>query len=63
MKKLISASTTAFLVLLIPALFVAYLYTSTITEGTQPQAGKNKIEKVSHQETSFTPAVSFLLKG
>ena len=63
MKKLISATTTALLVLLIPALFVAYLYNSTIIEGTQPQAGQNKIEQVSHQETSFAPGVSFLLKG
>jgi len=63
MKKLISATTTALLVLMIPALFIAYLHNSTITGSTQQQSGKSKIEQVNHQETSFTPGVSFLLKG
>lgn len=63
MKKLITTISTSFLIFMIPALFVAYLYNSTITEGIQPQVGKSKTEQVNHQETSFKPGVSFLLRG
>ncbi len=63
MKKLISTISTSFLIFMIPALFVAYLNNSTKTQGIQPQAGKSTTQQINHQETSFKPGVSFLLRG
>ena len=64
MKKLISAISTAFLIFMIPALFVAYLYTSTLVTTNQNLKEKIKIEQSNNnQETSFKPRLSFFVKG
>ncbi len=64
MKKLISAISTAFLIFMIPALFVAYLYSNTLVNTAKYQKEKNKIEQSnSSQEISFKPGFPFTVKG
>ena len=64
MKKLISTISTLVLIFMIPAIFIGYLYNDNLNSSTGAAAGKNKIEQVnSSQETSFTPGLSFTVKG
>lgn len=66
MKKFIFAIYDAALVLMIPAIFIGYLYTNTTTSDNIKNADANqaKIQSVSsNQETGYKPGLIFVLKG
>ena len=64
MKKLLSAISTFALVIMIPALFVAYLYNSGKIPAQQTNGTNTKTETAkASQETSFKPGLMFIIKG
>ena len=63
MKKTISAICTAALIIMIPALFIAYLYNNGISN-SRSVANKAKTETLNaKQETGFRPGQMAFLKG
>jgi hypothetical protein len=66
MKKFIFAIYTAALVLMIPAIFIGYLYSNSTTADSTKNANANqtKIQSASgNQETGYKPGLIFILKG
>ncbi len=67
MKKFIFAFYVAALVLMIPAIFIGYLYTDNNSVSNAKSASKMKgvlVQPVNTtQETSFKPGVVFTIKG
>jgi hypothetical protein len=66
MKKFIFAMCTTALILMIPAIFIGYLYSDNITTDSTKNADANqaKIQSASgNQETGYKPELIFILKG
>lgn len=64
MKKLITAISTTFLIIMIPALFVAYLYNNVPANNNVQYDKAKTIQKINYNdETSFKPDVYFTTKG
>ena len=65
MKKFIFATYAVALVLMIPAIFIGYLYSNTTTADSTKNTNANqaKIQSASgNQETGYKPGLIFVLK-
>ena len=64
MKKYIFAICDAALILMIPAIFIGYLYNDNATNTKQPEVIEVKARSSNiNDETSFKPGLVFILKG
>ena len=64
MKKYIFAICDAALILMIPAIFIGYLYNNNTTAAHEPEVDQVKARSsYTNDETSFKPGLVFILKG
>lgn len=64
MKKLIFAIYTTALIVMMPAIFIAYLNRNDAPKATLPAINQeNASSSVNNDETSFKPGLIFILKG
>lgn len=64
MKKFIFAIYAVALILMIPAIFIGYLYNNTTTNTVEPKVNQAKVSsKVNNDDSGFKPGLVFVLKG
>ncbi len=64
MKKFLSAIYAAALILMIPAIFIGYLYSNNTSNTEAPEVNQAKASStVNIDESGFKPGLVFVLKG